>query len=279
MLLSNEAPNALWVYRYFFSSEGKLQSAWSKWCLGEADEIKNVDFIESKVYLVVARASGTFLEVMSLESGATSRGSSLSFRLDQGVYSEDMPKSYHAATDKTTFTLPYTSIAANLRVVVRGDDDVYREATLVPHEANGTAITLRGDWRDRKLLMGHTYDRHYEFSPFFIRAPEAGGGVSADASGRLQLRYLAVDYTRAAYFQVEVAPRGRTPYVKTFSGRTLGVQSGALGSSDLATGRVRIPIMARNTDVTITIKSDSHLPSGFTSAEWEALFTTRARKV
>ena len=280
LLLSEDALNSIWVYRYFITDEGKLQSAWSEWRLAAGDEILNVSFIESNIYLIVARSGGTYLETISLESGAVSTGSNVRFHLDQSVYSYNISKVYDAGTNVTTYTLPYTVPQDDLLVTILGDDAVYPEGTLLPHTlATANTVSLAGDTTARRLLIGRKYNRKFEFSTFYIRSAEAGGGVSADASGRLQLRYLSVDFTRSAYFKLTTAPLGRNPTEKMYSGRVLGVSAGSSGVYTLSTGRFRVPVMAKNTDVTITLESDSHLPCGFTAAEWEATFTTRAKKV
>ena len=51
--LSDDHPNSLWVYSFFFNGEGKLQSAWSRWETSAEDNILSVSFIESSMYLIV----------------------------------------------------------------------------------------------------------------------------------------------------------------------------------------------------------------------------------
>jgi hypothetical protein len=88
-----------------------------------------------------------------------------------------------------------------------------------------------------------------------------------------------LDYTETAYFRLITTPRGRNTYERVFSGSILGEVGQPLGDFILADGRVRAAIMCRNTDAAIKIESDSVLPCAFTSAEWEAEYTNRARKV
>ena len=180
---------------------------------------------------------------------------------------------------KTTITLPFPT-NEELHVIVRGDDAVYPEGLAVTHtRPSATTVELRGDWSNSKLMLGQKYTAKYDFSTFFIRSNESGGGVSANADGRLQLRYLSIDYSRAGYFRVRSKPRGRDVTEKEFSGRRLGVESGSIGTLHLSTGRFRVPLMCRNVDAEISIICDSALPASFTAAEWEASFNTRARKV
>lgn len=278
--LSSDAPNSLWVYRFFFNQEGKLQSSWSEWRMSTEDTILNVEFIESSVFLVTARSDGTFLEEIKLATGDTDPDSSITFRMDRGVRSEDCTVAFDAASNKTTITLPYETLE-ELHVAARGSDEVHPEGLKVPvfDRPAPNQLRLNGDFTGRKLMVGQKYLARYVFSVFYMRSSEAAGGVSANANGRLQLRYLSVDYTDTGYFRVVSTPRGRSSSEKIFSGRVLGISSGKTGAYNLATGRFRIPVMSRNTDANIAIECDSFLPASFTSAEWEATYTSLSRKV
>lgn len=276
LVLSDTTPNTLWVYRFFFNQEGKLQSAWSNWEFSPSDTLKSAEFIESSVYLVVTRADGTYLENISLESGRVDDGSSFHFRMDRGVTSVNIPSAFDGA--ETVFTLPYASDEA-LHVAVLGGDDVYPEGTAVPFSRpSATEVRLVGDWTDRRLIFGVKYKSTYVFSTFYLRSQEPGGGMSANAAGRVQLRYLAVDYADAGYFEMVSKPRGRNASRKIFSGRILGVSGGSTGEFNLSTGRFRIPVMCRNMDAYLAIETDSFFPASFTAAEWEATYTNRARR-
>lgn len=274
--LADSQKNAMWVYRFFFNNEGKLQSAWSKWEFSEEDKILSVAFIESKMFLVITRGSKTFIDTISLESGNVDNGSSVSFRADRGVNSEDC--TYSTAEGDTLITLPYDT-DEELHVVVRGDDADYPEGLLLPHTRPApNQVRLKGSYPTTKLVIGQKFKASYKFSTFYMRANE-GGGMSANANGRLQLLYLSIDYSQAGHFRVTSKPRGRAEMSSEFSGRRLGIDSGTIGEFNLATGRFRVPIMCRNVDADISIVCDSHLPASFTAAEWEANFNTRARKV
>lgn len=280
VLLSKETPESMWVYRFFNSDEGKLQSAWSEWKFEAGCNIVSATFIESSLYFVVTRPAGTFLEVMNLESGSVAAGSSLMFLIDRQFQYSAMTPTFNDATQETEWPTPWVLDGDGWMAVVRGDDTNFPEGYDLPVRYENQKLYLRGKWDDKDLrfIMGKRYMREYQFSTFFIRETESGGGVSADSAGRLQLKRLYIDYDRTSYFSVKVETPGRDPSMTVFSGRTLGTQSGSVGQLNRATGRASVPVLARNTDAKITIMTDSHLPSGFTSAEWEANFTIRAMK-
>jgi hypothetical protein len=62
-LLSDEEPNAIYVYQWYVANNQKLQSAWHKWTYGNTTDTKilNADFIETDLYLLVQRTDGTHI--------------------------------------------------------------------------------------------------------------------------------------------------------------------------------------------------------------------------
>ena len=61
--LTTEETDAIYVYNYYYSSEQKAQSAWSKWVFG--GKILNVDFKENFMYLTIQYEDGIYLEKMN----------------------------------------------------------------------------------------------------------------------------------------------------------------------------------------------------------------------
>ena len=61
--LTTEETDAIYVYNYYYSSEQKAQSVWSKWVFG--GKILNVDFKENFMYLTIQYEDGIYLEKMN----------------------------------------------------------------------------------------------------------------------------------------------------------------------------------------------------------------------
>lgn len=275
--VSSEAANTLWVYKYFFGEGGKLQSAWSRWDLSTEDTILSVEFIESELYLTVSRADGTFIERMDIESGALDTDASVYYHVDRGLFLTGGV--FNAVANTTTFTLPFDTSAA-LWVFVGGADGVYSETQALPHTRPATnKVSLKGDWRGRKIFCGVKFTSRYEFSTLFLRQQEAGGGTTAMDDGRIQVRRMAVAFNSTLYFKSIVEPEGRDVSVREFTGRRLADSSATLGDVELSEGRFTFPVMTQNKAAKIALETDHFLPCSFTSAEWEATYHTRARRV
>jgi hypothetical protein len=275
--LTATEPNTIWVYKFYYGEGGKLQSSWSQWVLAEGDTILSAEFIESSMYLVVARADGTYIDRLSIESGALDAGATLHYHVDRGLALTGGV--YDAGNDHTTFTLPYTT-SEPLWVFVRGDDALEAETYTVAHSRPTTStIRITGNWTARNLFAGVKFTSLYTFSTLYLRSQENSGNLLSLDDGRLQLRRMSVNFAESGYFVTSATPEGRATSTKIFTGHRLASASATLGELVLTDGRFSFPLMGRNKGMEITLSSDHFLPCAFTSAEWEATYHTRAKRV
>jgi hypothetical protein len=277
--LSEDTPLSLWVYRFHFSGEEKLQSSWSRWELPGEGRILAAGFIQSQLFLVVQRPDGTFIETMDIEIGRTDEGSEVHYHMDRKVYEEDLSVTYEEAENQTRIVLPYETNEP-LWAIIRAGDEEFEEGLVLDHDRDGAnEVLIEGDWTGRRLCIGVRFPHLYVFSPFNLKEEMMGGGQSSIGEGRLQLRFLSVNYARTGYFEVHVTPRARPTSVKTFTGRVLGALSSVLGKINLADGRFKVPLLSRNTHLRIELRGDNWLPCSFLGAEWEGRFTMRSRRM
>ena len=90
---------------------------------------------------------------------------------------------------------------------------------------------------------------------------------------------MSVLYNNAGYFRVEVTPFRRGTYRYIFSGRVVGSGRNILGQAAIEEGKFSFPVMAKNDQVEIELINDTYLPSFFLSAEWEAFYVIRSRRL
>ena len=277
--LSTADPSTLYIYKYFFNANEKLQSSWSKWTYGSDSTILNVDFIGSDMYLVINRADGVFLERTTVSLGDTGPSEPYNVHLDRKVQLGSADVSFSAGYTTINLTsLGYTPSIGSYQLVVK------THPTLKPGEVmnviwDGTNAKVAGNITGGTYAFGRRYVFTYQLSTVVIRTPTAGGGQKADTEGRLQLRKLAFNYDDSGYFKVKVTPAGRETYNYVFSGKVLGQSSGTIGSYSISEGRFVVPIISQNIGTNITLENDSPLPSSFLSADWEGFYTKRSKAI
>lgn len=277
--LSTVDPSTLYIYKYFFNSNEKLQSSWSKWTFGSDSTILNVDFIGSDMYMVINRSDGVFLEKATVSLGDTGPGEPYNVHLDRKVQLGSSDVSYSSGyTSVNLTTVGYTPSTGSYQLVVRS------HPTLKPGEIldviwDGTNAKVNGNVTGGTYTFGRKYVFSYQLSTVTVRSSTANGGQKADTEGRLQLRKIAFNYDDAGYFKVKVTPAGRETYTYIFSGKVLGQSSGTIGSYSISDGRFIVPIISQNVGTNITLENDSPLPSSFLSADWEGFYVKRSQAI
>ena len=136
------------------------------------------------------------------------------------------------------------------------------------------------DYRSAKVIIGEPYEMQYRFSQ--QRLTEQTPGASAGGefiSGRLQLHHFYLKYEDTGFFKVEVTPENRDTSTYKFTGQLLGSESSTIGQINLETGTFKVPVMSKADRVDIDIKNNTFLPTQLSSAEYEARFHMRSRRI
>lgn len=276
VVLSKTDRSAMWVYKFYFNNNEKLQSSWSKWILDSGDSILNVDFILSEMVLVIQRSDGLYLEKLSAAVGDIGANEPYTVHLDRKLT---------VAKANLTFDGTYTNIPVAYlpgpitsgsweAIIATGQPK--KAGTRLALTSTGSGARIAGDFTNCDLIVGRKYTFRYQFSPITIKQ-QAGQAIKSDTQGRLQLRTMQVNFDRTGYFTAKVTPEGRSTYTYVYSGKTLGQPSATIGTIELDTHNMKFPILAENRHVTIELNSDAPLPCAFLSADWEGMYVKRSR--
>lgn len=286
--LSDKERGSLFVYRYYWSQQTKLQSSWSKWVLPPGTEVLDCEFLNSTLVLVLSRLDGCYVETMELQSGVTDTDASYQVYLDRRI-DQTMLAVRSVGFDEDERPLTYVELPMKPQqgeeyvFVAWAGDATYRPGEVIPHERvqqldGRVTFVLKGNVT--RFFAGVRYAFRYTFSPFIVREQSPGGqGMQAVTEGRLQIRHLRVAFNETGYFEARVTPSNGQTYRYPFTGRVLGSKSVPLGSTGLVTSQFQFPVASKNDQVRIELVNDSPLPCAFLSAEWEAFYTIRSRRM
>ena len=299
VLLGSDNPNKLYVNRWLIGDNNrKILNSWSTYTFNPSRSIKNIDFIGTDMFIVFEEASKVTLEKIPFEANFRETYADFEYHLDHKVTeaTTGVSVSYNSGTDVTTFTVPYR-LRAKMTVVGRyldtGETSTFVDTqgntkTLKPGQVllttNATdgstsTITISGDYRNSKFIIGESYEMHYRFSTQRLTQSSGGSNQGEVISGRLQLRNFYLKFEDTGFFKVEVTPQNRDTSIHKFTGRFLGAASSSIGSINLETGTFKFPVMSRADRVTIDVKNDTFLPTQLASAEYEAQFHVRSRRI
>ena len=291
--VSKDQPRRIYLYKFLFQGDNKLQSAWSYWETNGGKSIIGVDLVESDLYAVVQYSDGVYLERVVTHPETVDAGTTVELLLDRKVTeaSCSVALTTPGGLDiQSTITLPYpinTSLS-NMAVVGRffaGNSLAHGQVVQVLSSTaaggaggNGT-LTVRGNLTGAKFFVGELYDMLYEFSTQYLKEQPPGGGMAVIAGPKLQLRTWTMLFDKTSSFSIKITPRGRSTMTYPYTGLELGDQEVSLGELAIRTSKFRVPVMAQNIEAKIEVVSSSPLPCRLQSAEWEGWYHTRAARL
>jgi len=270
--MTTDERNAIYIYKVYWSAEEKAQSAWGKFLFDAGDTVLHADFINSKLYVVIQRADGIYLESMNLQEGYTSTGFPYQILLDRQT---SLTGVYNSVTDITTWTLPYTD--AGTFSVIKGSTWPVNEGAKisVTRIISDTTIEAIGDHSAYPCVIGRSFEMRYRFSEQHVRD---GKGVAVQ-SANIVMRNMSVSYADTGFFQVEVTPRGRSKYTYKYTGGTLGDITATIGQVGIDSGSFKFPVRTKSKGAIIDIVSTNHLPCKFQAAEWVGEYVKQSNRI
>jgi len=302
VLLGSDNPNKLYINRWLYGEDfNKVLNSWSTFTFNSSKKILNATFIGTDLYLVVADARYTYLEKIPFEADYKEINTDFEYHLDSKITEATTGVSitYNSILNKTTWNIPYwthTEMAIVGRYLADGETSTFVPKananvtnlkpgqvinTTTPNtDGNSKTITAIGDYRLSKVIIGEPFEMHYRFSQQRLTDGSTGKAAGSEyVSGRLQLHHFYIKYEDTGFFEVKVTPENRDTSTYKFTGQLLGSASSTIGQVNLETGTFRVPVMSRADRVDVDVKNNTFLPTQLSSAEYEARFHMRSRRI
>jgi hypothetical protein len=299
--ISNEPgyENRIYVYKFFFRNSGngseRAQSSWSYWEF--KGKVLQIVCIREVLYCLFQQGNQVFLELIPVQD--RSNTSVYPLLLDREVSTTAATPAamrvakgtYNAATNRTTWTLPYAMLAPTeswsaltLSAAVPTAAGGFVGGVLLATDNSGNVMTARGDWSNAEVFFGEPFEFRYRFSRFQYKK-EMGGGKASVNYLRTQVRSAKLRYHETGYFEIHVFPEYRESGKYVFDGTVIAVrdsQIGQLASDDedaqrYYEGVFNIPIMSRGGQCLVEIRNHTPHPCKFSTCEWAAILTGKTR--
>lgn len=273
VLNSFNDPKALYVYKYYWSGNQKVQNAWGRWEFPNSNRVHWAGFLDNYLYVIIDRDGNLCLEKIKFDEDVYTNEAQYTSHLDRRLTIDDVTMTYDPVNEKTFVVLPYTT-SGTVEIISATDEVIAFRNTVTKIASN--EFSVPGDITDANALwVGLPYTFSYEFSRQYMHTVKG----SLMLEGRLQLRYMSLEYHNTAYFKFTVAQPGRDPVTTVFDGVFIGGQGAVLGQASFATGTKRIPLMANAGDVKLTITNDGPFGNAFGAAEWQAIYSPKSKRI
>ena len=286
LAFSPSEPNNIYVYKYFFSGQKKILTAWSKFVFDF--EVRNFEVFSGVLFIVGTKESKTHLMKINLQSGAIDTGANYNTLLDMrrkvvmGAGGNVAPSSTNdfvrSTTSTTVVPLEYTASAGDTINVYDDEGNALATTESMPLSGSVSNVTLSSA-HTGTVYVGLSYTMKYTFTKPYIKFP-SGNTKAPSGFVKNKIRNGSIFFAGSAGFTVKVTPENRTAtthtYVNPFSEVVVGNSS--INSINLQSGSFRFPVVSDVDGTVISIESNSPLPSKFTSAEFEIFIHQRANR-
>lgn len=266
-LLSGADRSILYVHRFYYQGQDRVQSAWGKYVFA-GHTIRSVQIIDGVVIMLVEWKGAVYLmELPSVED--VYNDYDWTPRVDAHQF---ITGTYTSFNNRTTWDLGYNAsdpVAMTSNLFPDG-----KRMLSIPLTVSGTTVYATGDWSAAPMMLGENFNSWVELSKQFVRNPNS----SAIISGRLQLRTLSLRYTDSGFFTVDVVPEGRDTRSSIFSGRILGSSSNRIQKFAILSGTYRLGVRCNAESATIRIGSSKFMPFSIVSAVWAGFFNEITRQ-
>ncbi len=288
--------NKMYVYKYHWIGDTKVQSCWSRWSLPAAypDGYKILDasIIEGLVHLVVIEPDTGEVHLLKIDLDFSKVDSGnfavtrthLDFRLDSQVLTTTAVTTGVSRTYLLPFAVP-SGLQASFKCYRQEDRQPSADPPVPWGEeveitwVDDTHVTIPDDPEGLSLLVwfGFEYTSTYTFSEIHLKEEVNGVQVPVEA-GKLTIKRMDVLYNESFYFRAEVTCEGRDTKSFSMSPYILG-SSTALEDTTSRSGKLSFPVGAKHTQVTISIINDTVVPHRLQSAEWTGNYSILSRRV
>lgn len=260
MLVSEDDPTTVFLYKFYWNDNKKIQNAWGKWTFDDAEEILWADFTGDDAYFIIKRPTGTFLESMCItEELTTADGARIC--LDRRATGDQLTMSYSGGTGLTTIELPYTT-DETVVVVSKDDNGLFYEHEVTRVDNN--TVTVPTDITERTVWVGIRYEWAVAPSRPYVRVSKGQGEVVV-LDNRLQVRRATFEYHSTFRITATLVVRGRT-FTKTLTYR------------EAEDGNWVLPILSQSDSFTLRLSDNGPFNVSLGPVEWMGEYTPKAKR-
>ena len=314
IFFSQKNNSTLYGYKYFNTSEKRLQQSWFTWEL--TGTIQHHAVLDDALYVVVRNGSKDVLQKFSLkrsdgeheitdDQGTTSDTSDdILYRIhldNSTAVASSSLSAYDATNDRTVFNLPtgFNNNSCQLAVyVVPSSTDLTFQgrtenvSTFV--ESGVTKVSLPGNWKTydpqfvedgntsddvtpaNNIILGYQFDMEIEF-PTIYYGQQHGDGWRSLLNGSLVVHRIKFNFGANGLYTTTLDRLGKPSYSETWE-PTIADQYSANTVQINETITQTVPTYEKNKNLTLKIKSTHPTPATLYSMTWEGDYTNQNYK-
>lgn len=279
-VLTNGAPNRVYIYKYLYLDGEIRQQSWSHWEFGKTTRVLAAQCIGSKMHLILQNDWHIWMSEVNFTKNSIDMNNEpyrayiddkLAITIPAGTYNDDL---YLTHIDFPTF-YRINQWWGDVYVVAP-DGQVHKSVCPAAGWPGGRpVIDLPGNWEGQLVFIGLAIPFRYEFSKFLIKKAADDGSTATEDIGRLQLRRAWLNYEDSGSFIVEVENTSRL-FTYEMAGARLGSDQLRVGYLNVGTGQFRFPVVGNANANIVRIVSDTTTPLNVIGCGWEGNYLRRS---
>lgn len=280
LIRTTKDEQVLYVYDWLWQGEQKIQAAFHKWVF--EGKVRFASFIQDKVYIVVERNDGVYLEFIPISNDDDDKGLSFPVRLDRR---EDIDVAYNAQSGRWEWSTSYNTLEESTEFV-RGEGCWEPDrGTSVIFETDGSgnywSYDDLADWQGGvlscKLISGTKYKSKFiPTQPYIKDGKGRVIGLDRFTLGRVTLNYDSIGNILVTVKDKFIENR---KWYYEYNGRRMGSWNNRVGFAPLAQSTFTFPVRLPSERVEFMIETDDYRPFILSYMEWEGNFTQRSKRI
>lgn len=277
-LTTPQKSNEIYLFRYF-NAETRVMSSWFKWTVPGI--IESIAFDHDLVYLVLKQDNAYVLGHINLLTDTPGGavffdGKYVDLRLDLFDYNPTLV--YDAVNDKTKVCFKNGFENASQQPVVvslqKEEPGVVLELPLQTNLAAPVGqkyyVLIDGNQTSKKFALGYKYEAEAELPAFYVVQDEG----RKDTLNIPTIHRIQVNSYESGPFKVKVKADNRADFNLDLPQEIANLY--AAGTVPMVRNAVNtIPLMAKGTQVNVTLVADGVFPTAFTSLNWEGTYNNK----
>ncbi len=277
-LITPQEPSSIYLFKYF-NAESRVMSSWFKWTV--PGTIESMTFDHDLVYLVTKQDNGYVLGHINLLT--ESPGGAVKFedkyvdlRLDLFDYRPTFVYLAGQNQTKVCFKNGFENLAEQPIVVTLDDNDPGKSFEL-PMQVNLGApvgeryyVLLDGNQTNSKFALGYKYTAEAEFPAFYVVQEEG----RKDTLNIPTVHRIYLNSYESGPFKVTVNADNRAEFSLDLPQEVANLYL-ANTVPMIRNAKNTIPVMAKGTQVKVSLIADGPFPTSFTSLNWEGSYNNK----
>lgn len=269
----------VYLFKFFNNGTNRILASWLSWVLPGYGRFQAVD--HDKIYFVTEQENGYVLSTCSILSdvegtAVNSSGIAYEYRID--LFSNTATKTYDAANDITKVYFKANTYDTNLTPVAIVDvSSVDKGQVFLPTAATdgtGPYVPIPGDHTSSTVTLGYAFEMRVVLPRFYIKQSMSDASVRADTVNIPRVQRAIIESSDSGPFFVKVESLGRSDVIYELP-QTVANSYDANTTPLPAVIKNTIPVMAKGTDTSMTIYSQTPFPLSFVSMTWQGIYHNR----